>query len=77
MNVVLVSSYASAVMRAGFACSVTEAYRRVFEKLRDVLQTPEQLLKSLKVPPRKSRIEPGATTVWQKWKVKVVCGLNL
>jgi hypothetical protein len=63
MNVVLVSSYASAVMRAGFACSVTETYRHVFERLRDDLPAREQLFKSLKVPPTKYRIEPGETTV--------------
>jgi hypothetical protein len=63
MNVVLVSSYVSAVMRAGIACSVTETHRRVFKRFRDDLPAREQLFKSLKVPPTKSRIEPGETTV--------------
>jgi len=65
-------------MRAGFACSVTGTYRRVFEKRRDVLKAREQLFKSLKLPPKKvldrTRRNHGER---QKPKLKVVYGLDL
>ena len=66
MNVVPVSGYASAVMRAGFACSVTETYRRVFERFRDGFRHANNSSKASRPRQESPGFEPGETTVSDK-----------